>query len=97
MHALSCWSRPACVAGCASLARPAQDCHALQSALGAPSACCGPRRRAFRPPQIHPIDLTKVRLQLVGESLAAGATRPSAVAVVSKIVAEEGFAGLYSG
>ncbi|KAA0152187.1 hypothetical protein FNF29_04053 [Cafeteria roenbergensis] len=46
---------------------------------------------------IHPIDLTKVRLQLVGESLAAGATRPSAVAVVSKIVAEEGFAGLYSG
>ena len=47
--------------------------------------------------QIHPIDLTKVRLQLIGQSLEAGAARPSAFAVAGKIFAEEGFVGMYAG
>jgi hypothetical protein len=43
------------------------------------------------------VDLTKVRLQLVGQTLKAGEARPSAFAVAGKILAEEGFMGLYAG
>jgi hypothetical protein len=47
--------------------------------------------------QIHPIDLTKTRLQLVGQSLEAGAAKPSALSVARSILAAEGVSGLYAG
>lgn len=45
---------------------------------------------------IHPIDLTKVRIQLAGEGL-AGVARPSAFKVLTDVVKGEGPSALYAG
>ncbi len=44
-----------------------------------------------------PIDLTKVRLQLAGESIPAGQARPTTLSVMRSAVAANGVSGLYSG
>lgn len=45
---------------------------------------------------IHPIDLTKVRLQLVGEGI-RGHAKPSAIGMMRTIAVQDGFRALYSG
>jgi solute carrier family 25 oxoglutarate transporter 11 len=57
---------------------------------------CGGSAAMFASSCIHPIDLIKVRLQLVGMGSATG-VRPSALGVAKMVVKEEGVAGLYRG
>jgi len=45
--------------------------------------------------QIHPIDLTKVRMQLIGEG--GSGVRPNPVQVAMTIVKEDGVSALYAG
>jgi len=56
---------------------------------------CGGLSAMFASACIHPIDLTKVRIQLMGQGT-KGAV-PSPAKVVADIVKAEGFTGLYSG
>ena len=56
---------------------------------------CGGLSAMFASAVIHPIDLTKVRIQLVGQGSKEAA--PSARAMVQQIVRAEGVKGLYSG
>lgn len=58
---------------------------------------CGGLAACFSSSVIHPIDLTKVRLQLAGEGLAPGQAKPGALQIVRQTVAAEGIKGLYSG
>ena len=57
---------------------------------------CGGSAAMFASSCIHPIDLTKVRLQLIGAG-SSGGVRPSAISVMGNIVKTEGAAGLYRG
>ncbi len=57
---------------------------------------CGGSSAMFASCCIHPIDLTKVRLQLIGQG-GGLAQRPSAVSVIREIVRESGPTGLYKG
>lgn len=56
---------------------------------------CGGVSAMFASACIHPIDLTKVRIQLLGQGSKERA--PSAVSVARSIVQNEGVRGLYSG
>ncbi|CAK9041419.1 Putative mitochondrial 2-oxoglutarate/malate carrier protein (OGCP) (Mitochondrial carrier 33) [Durusdinium trenchii] len=58
---------------------------------------CGGAAACFASSVIHPIDLTKVRLQLAGEALRPGETKPSTLGVIRSAVATDGVRGLYSG
>ena len=57
---------------------------------------CGGSSAMFASACIHPIDLTKVRLQLIGQG-SATQIRPSAFSVIRGIVQSEGIRGLYTG
>lgn len=57
---------------------------------------CGGSSAMFASACIHPIDLTKVRLQLIGEGT-KGVPRPSAIAVMKMVAEKEGVRALYSG
>ena len=57
---------------------------------------CGGSAAMFASSCIHPIDLVKVRLQLVGMGSSTG-TRPGAVAVAKSVIQQEGVGGLYRG
>ena len=57
---------------------------------------CGGSSAMFASCCIHPIDLTKVRLQLIGQG-SATAARPSAISVMRDIVAADGPSALYKG
>jgi hypothetical protein len=46
--------------------------------------------------QIHPIDLTKTRMQLIGIG-AKGVARPSAFSVAAGVIKNEGVMKLYAG
>jgi len=61
---------------------------------------CGGLSACIASTVIHPIDLTKVRLQLAAEaarSETVQAPKPSAMSVIRDVVQKEGFPGLYSG
>mmetsp|Transcript_2140 Transcript_2140/g.4919 ORF Transcript_2140/g.4919 Transcript_2140/m.4919 type:complete len:347 (+) Transcript_2140:252-1292(+) len=58
---------------------------------------CGGMAACFASSCIHPIDLTKVRLQLAGEGLAPGQAKPSSMQIVRDAVKADGIKGLYSG
>ena len=57
---------------------------------------CGGSAAMFASTCIHPIDLTKVRLQLIGAG-SSTAVRPSAFSVIGNIFKTEGPTGLYRG
>jgi solute carrier family 25 oxoglutarate transporter 11 len=57
---------------------------------------CGGSSAMFASCCIHPIDLIKVRLQLIGQGTATGA-RPGILSVAQGITAKDGFFGLYKG
>jgi solute carrier family 25 oxoglutarate transporter 11 len=57
---------------------------------------CGGSSAMFASCCIHPIDLTKVRLQLIGQG-SSTAARPSALKVIRDIIAADGPGGLYKG
>jgi solute carrier family 25 oxoglutarate transporter 11 len=57
---------------------------------------CGGASAMFASTCIHPIDLTKVRLQLIGEGT-RNAPRPSAVSVMRIVAQTEGVSALYAG
>ena len=56
---------------------------------------CGGSSAMFASCCIHPIDLLKVRLQLIGQG--SSKAQPSAIGVVRDIVAKDGVSGLYKG
>lgn len=56
---------------------------------------CGGVSAMFASAVIHPIDLTKVRIQLAGQGSKEAV--PSARVMVKQIVRTEGVQGLYSG
>lgn len=58
---------------------------------------CGGTAACISSSVIHPIDLTKVRMQLAGEKLKPGEAKPSGLQIVRQTVANEGVTGLYSG
>ena len=57
---------------------------------------CGGTSAMFASACIHPIDMVKVRLQLIGQGASDGA-RPSILNVARNIVAQDGVAGIYKG
>lgn len=57
---------------------------------------CGGSAAMLASCAIHPIDLTKVRLQLIGEGTRTG-VRPSAFSVAANVVRTEGISALYAG
>lgn len=64
-------------------------------AVAAQPFVCGGLAACFASVVIHPIDLVKVRMQLLGQG--SKEAIPSPFAISSQIVKKEGFAGLYSG
>lgn len=56
---------------------------------------CGGVSAMFASFVIHPIDLTKVRMQLIGQGSKAAA--PSPLKVISDVVKQDGVTGLYAG
>lgn len=58
---------------------------------------CGGLAACFASSVIHPIDLTKVRLQLAGQSLKPGERKPGALSVMRAALRQDGVRGLYSG
>uniref|UniRef100_A0A7S2WJZ8 Mitochondrial 2-oxoglutarate/malate carrier protein n=2 Tax=Mucochytrium quahogii TaxID=96639 RepID=A0A7S2WJZ8_9STRA len=58
---------------------------------------CGGLAACLASSCIHPIDLTKVRLQLAGENIKPGQAKPTTIGVIRNALATEGISGLYSG
>ena len=58
---------------------------------------CGGTSAMFASLLIHPIDLTKTRLQLASQAAVAGKPKASVGSIVSSIMASEGIRGMYSG